>query len=49
MYEILMMILNRSAERVETNKLNTMIECVTALETEQQPSPRVMNTHISPK
>ncbi|XP_060574601.1 sulfotransferase 1B1-like [Ruditapes philippinarum] len=48
-YEILMMILNRSAERIQTYKVFTMLEGVTAEEADQQPSPRVMNCHYRPK
>ncbi|XP_053376361.1 sulfotransferase 1B1-like isoform X2 [Mercenaria mercenaria] len=48
-FEILMMILNRSAKRIETNKSLTMLECVTAEETDQQPSPRVVNCHFPPR
>ncbi|XP_053376632.1 sulfotransferase 1B1-like [Mercenaria mercenaria] len=48
-FEIIMMILNRSAKRIDTNKVTTMLECVTAEETDQQPSPRVVNCHFPPR
>lgn len=49
MYEILMMILNKSAERVQSNKVLTMLECVSAEEADKQPSPRVVNCHYPPR
>ncbi|XP_053374864.1 sulfotransferase 1A1-like [Mercenaria mercenaria] len=49
MFEILMMILNRSANRVEANKMYTMLESVTAEEADQQPPPRVVNSHYPPR
>ncbi|XP_053376635.1 sulfotransferase 6B1-like [Mercenaria mercenaria] len=49
MFEILMMILNRSANRVEANKMLTMLECLTAEEVDQQPPPRVVNCHYPPR
>ncbi|XP_053376363.1 sulfotransferase 1C4-like [Mercenaria mercenaria] len=49
LFEILMMILNKSAKRIKTNKVLTMLECVTAAEADQQPSPRVVNCHFPPR
>ena len=49
MYEILMMILNKSAERVKSNKVQTMLESMSAEEVDKQPSPRVVNSHYPPR
>ncbi|XP_060604421.1 sulfotransferase 1B1-like [Ruditapes philippinarum] len=46
---ILMMILNKSAERIQSNKVLTMLECVSAEEADKQPSPRVVNCHYPPR
>lgn len=45
MYKMLSMVLNRSSERIESNKIMTMIEANGAEEMEAVASPRVMNSH----
>lgn len=46
LYEVLSMINNRSAERVKTNKVMTMIEAAPQERMNQYPSPRVLNSHL---
>lgn len=48
LYEILSMINNKSAERVKTNKVMSMIECVPQNKLDELPSPRVLNCHFRP-
>lgn len=49
MFEILMMILKKSSERVTANKVQTMLECMSEEEVNKVPSPRVVNCHYLPK
>ncbi|XP_053376566.1 uncharacterized protein LOC123535334 [Mercenaria mercenaria] len=46
LFEIIMMILNKSAEPIETNKGMTMLEFQAPEDIDQQPSPRVVNCHF---
>jgi hypothetical protein len=45
MYEILMMILKKSAEPVEGNKGDLMLEFQSAESVDKQPAPRIVNCH----
>ncbi|XP_060551716.1 sulfotransferase 1C4-like [Ruditapes philippinarum] len=48
-FEILMMIQNKSASRIESNKLFTMLEANFAEVIDKQPSPRIINSHLPPR
>ncbi|XP_052802926.1 sulfotransferase 1A1-like [Mya arenaria] len=49
MYEVLMMLLRRKAERVDLNKSMTMLELQGVEDVDKVPSPRVINCHLPPR
>jgi hypothetical protein len=44
-----MMIQIRSASRIESNKVFTMLEANFAEMIDKQPSPRIINSHLPPR
>jgi len=48
-YEVISMIRQKAAKRVQTNKFLTMLEAQTADVVNAQASPRVLNCHYSPR
>ncbi|XP_052799256.1 sulfotransferase 1B1-like [Mya arenaria] len=49
MFEVLMMLLRRKTERVDINKLGTMIEAQETEDVDKVSSPRVINCHLAPR
>ena len=47
MYEILSMIMNKSAERVKTGSSSSRLEMLPPEAVKGLPSPRVLNTHVT--
>ncbi|XP_052799244.1 sulfotransferase 1B1-like [Mya arenaria] len=49
MFEVLMMLLRRKAERVHLSKMLTMLELQGVEDVDKVPSPRVINCHLPPR